>query len=120
MDKYTWVDVGSSYLPSDILAALLFAQLEARDDDPGAAHGVWDTLRRAAGRLGGRAGVRLPVVPDDCEQAYHMFYLLVPSLEAGRRLIAHLRARRQQRVPLPAAAPVRMGRQFGGRGATAR
>ena len=94
MDKYTWCDIGSSYLPSDILAAYLLAQLESHDRDP--ARGATD-LERATPRRWRpgppTAGVRLPVVPDGCEHPAHIFYLLMPSLAARTALLAHLRER---------------------------
>jgi len=93
VDKYTWVDVGSSYLPSDVLAAFLFAQLEHRGEIQGQRKRIW---KRYEGQLGGwaaRNGVQLPFVPEDCEQSWHMFYMLMPSLEARQALIAYLKAR---------------------------
>jgi dTDP-4-amino-4,6-dideoxygalactose transaminase len=97
VDKYTWVDVGSSYVLSDILGAMLLAQLEARREIQERRARIW---RRYAAELAGWAettGVRLPIVPAHCEQAFHMFYLLVP---AARRpaFIAHLKARGVQAV----------------------
>ncbi len=91
VDKYTWVDLGSSYLPSDILAALLFAQLSARDSIQDARRQAWQTYFERLGAWAAANGVRLPVVPSECEQPYHLFYLLMPSLESRQRLIAHLR-----------------------------
>jgi dTDP-4-amino-4,6-dideoxygalactose transaminase len=93
IDKYTWVDLGSSFLPSDLVAAFLYAQLEARDAIQRRRREIWETY---ATRLAGWAsaeGVRLPIVPAHCEQAYHMFYMLMPSLDARTRLIAHLKSR---------------------------
>ena len=122
VDKYTWVDVGSSYLPSDLLAAFLLAQLEARDDDPGAAPGDLGGATPRRWRRGpARTASALPIVPAHCEQPAHMFYLLLPSLEARTALIAHLRARRI----LPCSTTCRctsppMGRRFGGAPGSAR
>lgn len=92
VDKYTWVDVGSSFLLSDLLAAYLYAQLEQWPHIQAARKGIWD--RYAAGLAGwaGQHGVGLPHVPAHCEQPYHMFYLMLPSLDARQRLIAHLKA----------------------------
>ena len=117
VDKYTWVDVGSSYLPSDILAAYLLAQLEARDAIQARAPRHLAALRRRAGGLGGRAAAcGRPIVPAHCEHPAHLFYLLLPSLDARTRLIAHLRARQILAVfhylPLHLSD---MGRRFGGR-----
>jgi dTDP-4-amino-4,6-dideoxygalactose transaminase len=93
VDKYTWVDLGSSYLPSDLLAAFLYAQLEHRDAIQAARRRVWEYY---AAHLCGWAvanGVGLPFVPSHCEQPYHMFYLLLPSLEQRTALIAHLKSK---------------------------
>ncbi len=115
VDKYTWVDVGSSYLPSDMLAAFLYAQLERRDDVQGKRQRIWDYYNAHLTEWAALHGVRLPVVPADCDQAYHMFYLLLPSLEERQALIAYLKERGIWSVfhylPLHLSD---MGRQFGG------
>jgi len=92
IDKYTWVDVGSSFLPSDLLAAYLFAQLEKRDEIQGKRQAIWTQYNQQLPTWAANNNVRLPVIPDDCEQTYHMFYLLLPSLDARQRMIAHLKA----------------------------
>ena len=92
VDKYTWVDIGSSYLPSDLLAAFLLAQLEAREQIQQKRQRIWETYRHHLVPWAAERNVRLPIVPADCEQAYHMFYLLLPSLECRQALIAHLKA----------------------------
>jgi dTDP-4-amino-4,6-dideoxygalactose transaminase len=92
VDKYTWVDIGSSYLPSDLLAAFLFAQLEARDQIQSKRKKVWHRYADHLTAWGAAHGVHLPTVPAECEQAYHMFYLLLPSLAFRQALIAHLKA----------------------------
>jgi dTDP-4-amino-4,6-dideoxygalactose transaminase len=93
VDRYTWVDVGSSYLPSDILAAMLCAQLEARARIQAGRQRVWEAYAAGLGPWAEERGVGLPVVPDHCEQPYQMFYLLMPSLDDRQSLLAHLRAR---------------------------
>jgi len=93
VDKYTWVDVGSSYVPSDLLAAFLYGQLEARDRIQCARQRIWNKYRQSLGEWAERHGVRLPIVPQGCDQSYHMFYLLMPSLEERQGLIAHLKDR---------------------------
>ncbi len=93
VDKYTWVDVGSSYLPSDILAAFLYAQLEAREQIQTKRRRVWEYYHQHLQEWAEDHGVRLPVVPPHCEQSYHMFHLIMPSLAERQGLIAHLRAR---------------------------
>ena len=92
VDKYTWVDVGSSYVPSDLLSAFLFAQLEARAIIQAKRRHVWEFYQRSLHDWAKKIGARLPVVPPHCEQAYHMFYMLLPSLDYRRGLIAHLKA----------------------------
>ena len=92
VDKYTWVDIGSSYLPSDLLSAFLLAQLEARDEIQGKRRRIWESYQGQLNNWAAQRAVRLPVVPAECEQAYHMFYLILPSLEYRQALIAHLKA----------------------------
>jgi dTDP-4-amino-4,6-dideoxygalactose transaminase len=93
VDKYTWVDVGSSYLPSDMLAAYLLAQLEVREKIQAKRQRVWECYASQLRDWAHAHDVRLPVVPSHCEQSYHLFYLLMPSLDARTRLISHLKAR---------------------------
>lgn len=116
VDKYTWVDIGSSFLPSDLLAAVLLAQLEARETIQARRQAIWTRYYEGLADWAAAQGTRLPVVPAECEQAYHMFYLLLPSLAHRRALIAHLKAQGIQAVfhylPLHLSE---MGRQFGGR-----
>lgn len=93
VDKYTWVDIGSSYLPSEILAAYLWAQLEARARIQERRQAIWSRYQNALAGWAERQGVRRPIVPEDCEHPAHLFYLLLPTLDARQGLIAHLRAR---------------------------
>jgi dTDP-4-amino-4,6-dideoxygalactose transaminase len=93
VDKYTWTDLGSSYLPSDVLAALLLAQFEARDRIQSARKRVWETYQANLDSWAQDNEVRLPVIPPYTEQAYHMFYMVLPSLQARQDLIGHLKAR---------------------------
>jgi dTDP-4-amino-4,6-dideoxygalactose transaminase len=92
VDKYTWMDIGSSYLPSDILAAFLYAQLEARHEIQNKRQRIWCYYQHHLNDWAVRHGVRLPVLPRECEQSYHMFYLLLPSLHSRQALISHLKA----------------------------
>ncbi|MGC2137451.1 MAG: dTDP-4-amino-4,6-dideoxygalactose transaminase [Candidatus Sulfotelmatobacter sp.] len=116
VDKYTWVDIGSSYLPSDLLAAFLLAQLEGRQGIQTKRRRVWEYYWRHLQVLAGKNKVRLPVIPAECEQAYHMFYLILPSLECRQALIAHLKEQGIlsvfHYVPLHLSA---MGMKFGAR-----
>jgi dTDP-4-amino-4,6-dideoxygalactose transaminase len=93
VDKYTWVDAGSSYLPSDVLAAFLYAQFEQRDAIQGRRGDIWHAYAHALAGWAAEHGVGLPHVPPECEQPYHMFYLLLPSLVVRTRLIEYLKAR---------------------------
>lgn len=91
VDKYTWVDVGSSYLPAETLAAYLLAQLEMRDQIQTTRERIWTRYAGALREWADATGVRMPVVPDNCEQTFHMFYLLLPDLEARTAFIAAMR-----------------------------
>jgi len=93
VDKYTWVDIGSSYLPSDLLAAFLLAQLESLETIQEKRKRIWDGYMHGLANWAKAGGIRLPVVPEQCEQAFHMFYILLPSLGSRQRLIAHLAER---------------------------
>ena len=93
VDKYTWVNVGSSYLPSDMLAAFLFAQLEEREQIQSRRQQIWETYYKELGAWAEENNVQMPFVPAYCEQTYHMFYLLFPNLEKRQAAIAHLQAR---------------------------
>ncbi len=92
VDKYTWVDLGSSYLPSDLLAAFLYAQLEAREAIQEKRERVWHRYHEWLSGWAAENDVKLPAIPTECEQAYHMFYLLLPSLEHRDALISQLKA----------------------------
>jgi dTDP-4-amino-4,6-dideoxygalactose transaminase len=93
VDKYTWRDIGSSYLPSELLAAFLLAQLEERDRIQARRKEIWDRYAEELRDWADRRGARLPVVPPECEQPSHLFYLILPSLEMRTALIAHLKER---------------------------
>ncbi|GAB4542363.1 MAG: dTDP-4-amino-4,6-dideoxygalactose transaminase [Anaerolineales bacterium] len=114
VDKYTWVDVGSSYLPSDLLAAYLFAQLEQREKIQTHRRRLWETYAAALKDWAERNDVGLPVIPAYVEQAYHMFYLLFPNLDVRQRFIMELREKGVYTVfhylPLHLSD---MGRKFG-------
>jgi dTDP-4-amino-4,6-dideoxygalactose transaminase len=116
VDKYTWVDIGSSHLPSDILAAFLYAQLEAREEIQAKRQKVWEYYDEYLRPWAESYGIRPPVVPAHCEQSYHMYYLLLPSLEVRQALIDHLKARGILSVfhylPLHLSD---MGQRFGGK-----
>lgn len=90
IDKYSWVDVGSSYLPSDILAAFLKAQLDRRDEIQSNRKRIWEFYHTNLNDWADNLGIRLPFVPSFCDHPYHMFYLLMPSYNARKSLIAYL------------------------------
>lgn len=116
VDKYTWVDLGSSYLPSDMLAAYLYAQLEVQEQIQAKRQEIWEYYHKHLQDWAEKHGIRFPTVPDHCEQAYHMFYLLMPSLEKRQALIAHLKAQNIisafHYLPLHLSE---MGQKFGGK-----
>jgi dTDP-4-amino-4,6-dideoxygalactose transaminase len=116
VQKYTWVDVGSSYLPSDILAAFLYAQLEQRDTIQARRAEIWNRYASELEGWAAQSGVKMPTVPADCEQSFHMFYVLMRSSAQRDELIAHLEKHGILAVfhylPLHISD---MGRRFGGR-----
>lgn len=93
VDKYSWVDIGSSYLPSDLLAALLLAQLEQSEAIQRSRGLRWRRYHDSLADWTRVHGVVRPTVPAHVESAYHLYYLLLPSLSARDALIAHLKAR---------------------------
>jgi dTDP-4-amino-4,6-dideoxygalactose transaminase len=92
VDKYTWVDVGSSLLPSDIVAAFLFAQLENMDLITARRRQIYELYRSSLTPLAQAGLLTLPTIPVDCESNYHMFYVLLNSLDERTRLIAHFKS----------------------------
>jgi dTDP-4-amino-4,6-dideoxygalactose transaminase len=93
VDKYTWVDIGSSFLPGEIIAAFLWAQLEDAESITARRIELWSRyhVRLEACERAGR--IRRPVVPAGCRHNAHMYYVLLPSLGQRTRLIERLRAR---------------------------
>jgi dTDP-4-amino-4,6-dideoxygalactose transaminase len=92
VDKYTWVAQGSSYLPSELLAAVLCAQLEASAAIQAARMRVWYRYFSALDSWARAHGVSLPVIPPDCEHPAHVFHLLLPDLATRTAFLAHLKA----------------------------
>ncbi len=116
IDKYSWVDVGSSYVISDVLAAFLYGQLEVWSTIQSKRRTIWERYERALAAWAGRNGVRCPIVPAHCEQSWHMYYLLLPSLEKRQALIAHLK--QQGIMAVFHYLPLHLseyGKQWGGR-----
>lgn len=91
VDKYTWVDVGSSYLPSELIAAVLFAQLESAQEITEARVAIWNSYHAAFADLENQGRVRRPVVPPECKANGHLYSLLADSLDERQALIAHLK-----------------------------
>lgn len=114
VDKYSWVDVGSSYLPSELQAAYLVAQLENAEKINQARLATWNLYRNAFNELSNHGVIELPVVPVDCVHNAHMFYLKVKNLHERARLIDFLKQRGIQAafhyVPLHTSLA---GRKFG-------
>ena len=118
VDKYTWIDEGSSYLPSELTAAVLWAQLEASAMITARRSTIWQAYHDAFRVPEQQGRVRRPVVPDYCEHNSQMYYLLLPDLDARTRFIATMGGRGIQvlfhYVPLhDAPAGQRFGRSIG-------
>ena len=118
VDKYTWVDVGSSFLLSDLACAFLLAQLEHAQEITRARMRIWERYHSAFEELELSGRARRPVVPDDVQHNAHMYYLVLESLEERRRFIDELAARDVMAVfhyaPLHrSAAGERFGRAHG-------
>jgi dTDP-4-amino-4,6-dideoxygalactose transaminase len=90
VDKYSWVDVGSSYVMSDVLAAFLYGQLEQWENIQAKRRAIWNRYDAELADWADANGIRRPVVPEHCEQAYHMYYLLMPSLQDRTAFIDNL------------------------------
>ena len=117
VDKYTWVDFGSSYVMSDVLAAFLYAQLEVWETIQSKRREIWEYYDGALRKWAEWHGIGCPVVPAHCDQSYHMYYLFMGSLEERQAFIEHLKARGVlavfHYVPLHLSL---MGRKVGGLG----
>jgi dTDP-4-amino-4,6-dideoxygalactose transaminase len=93
IDKYSWVDIGSSYLPSEVLAAILFSQLDSQEAIQQKRGQIWESYEKSLSGWAQRHDVRLPIIPDHCQQPYHMFYMLMPSLEIRTRFISFMKSK---------------------------
>jgi dTDP-4-amino-4,6-dideoxygalactose transaminase len=98
VDKYTWVDVGSSFLPGEMVAAYLAAQLEEANAITASRLALWDRYHDAFEALEREGKLRRPVVPEDCKHNAHMYYLLLPDLGERTAFIEHMREREIQCV----------------------
>ena len=88
VDKYTWVDIGSSYLPGELIAAFLWAQMEDADAITAKRLEIWNHYHQAFEGLEASGRLRRPVVPDDCEHNAHMYYLLLRGIDDRSRFIS--------------------------------
>jgi len=91
VDKYSWVDVGSSFLPGEMNAAFLLAQFEEAESITQRRRALWDAYHDAFAALEAEGRVRRPGVPAHCEHNAHLYYLLLPDLAQRTRFIAHMR-----------------------------
>lgn len=115
VDKYTWVDYGSSYLPSDLNAAYLWAQLEVADEMNADRMKSWNAYYEAFRPLQETGKIQLPVISDDCGHNAHMFYIKLKDLEERTKFISYLKENGVQStfhyIPLHSApAGLRFGR----------
>lgn len=114
VDKYTWVDIGSSYVLSELSCAFLYAQLEALDSIRQRRKELYERYQNGLGELEKQGLLRLPIIPEDCQCNYHMCYILLPDRETRDALLLYLRKRGINSVfhyvPLHTSP---MGRKFG-------
>jgi dTDP-4-amino-4,6-dideoxygalactose transaminase len=116
VEKYTWVDLGSSYLLADLLAAFLLAQLEARSEIQQRRKGIWEFYERNLKNWASQRGIGLPIIPAQAENPYHLFYLILRTAAERDHLIEHLSNHGIQSafhyLPLHLS---KMGRSLGGK-----
>jgi dTDP-4-amino-4,6-dideoxygalactose transaminase len=98
VDKYTWVDVGSSYVPSEVCSAFLYAQLEMLDSISDRRCGIHETYRKLLGPLEADGLLRLPLAPEECAGNYHLFHVLLQDRSTRDDLITHLSSNAIQAV----------------------
>ncbi|HEX8873853.1 MAG TPA: DegT/DnrJ/EryC1/StrS family aminotransferase, partial [Nitrosospira sp.] len=91
VDKYTWVELGSSYLPSELIAAFLWAQMEEADAITRRRLDIWNTYHANLQAWEAQGNIRRPIIPPDCAHNAHMYYLLLPDLNKRSRFIDALR-----------------------------
>jgi dTDP-4-amino-4,6-dideoxygalactose transaminase len=92
-DKYTWVDIGSSFVLADLLASILLAQLEAEEAICSKRGEIWNQYQADLAAWACKNGVEQPTIPAECDSSYHLYHLLLPSGGARDRLLQHLKAR---------------------------
>ncbi len=118
VDKYTWQEAGSSYLPSELIAAFLWAQLESAQVITTERLAIWDRYHQALAPLEARGALRRPIVPDGCDHNAHMYYVLLPASVNRKQIIEVFRSHEiypvSHYVPLHSApAGQRYGRVAG-------
>ncbi len=91
VDKYTWVDIGSSYLPGEVIAAFLWAQMEEADQITSKRLAIWSVLSPSSGAARDGRKLRRPVVPKDCKHNAHMYYIVLPDLETRTQVITQMK-----------------------------
>ena len=91
VDKYTWQHIGSSYLPSELIAAFLFAQLEEAQSITQKRLAIWEKYHSGFAELEKEGLIRRPIVPMDCQHNAHMYYIILPSLAVRSQLIEYLK-----------------------------
>jgi dTDP-4-amino-4,6-dideoxygalactose transaminase len=91
VDKYTWCDIGSSYLPSELVAAFLWAQMEEAESITARRINIWERYHEAFASLEQSEKARRPIVPSECRHNAHLYYLLLPSLEKRNTFIRRLK-----------------------------
>jgi dTDP-4-amino-4,6-dideoxygalactose transaminase len=93
VDKYTWVDLGSSYLPGEIVAAFLWAQMEGAEDITARRMSIWNRYAEGLAQVAATGAVRGPVVPQHCSHNAHLYYVLLADLARRTAFIERLNAR---------------------------
>jgi len=93
VDKYTWVDIGSSYLASELSAAFLLGQFECEKAIQAGRRRIYERYQRELPAWASKRDVRLPVVPEGCEHSWHIYHVMLPTLERRTSLIKHLKQR---------------------------
>jgi len=91
VDKYTWVDIGSSYLPGEVIAAFLWAQMEEADNITRRRLAIWDSYHLGFEPLQSEGKIRRPIIPEGCTHNAHMYYIVLPDIDSRTRAIADLR-----------------------------
>lgn len=98
IDKYTWVDMGSSYLPSELNAAFLFAQLEEADTINNKRLEIWNRYYNNLKELNKENKLEIPFIPEYCEHNAHMFYIKLSNIDERQKMINHLKVNNIQSV----------------------